>query len=108
MAAASPDCIDERAFRGAIFAEHIPRQVLDLRATASHAAGLPGASEAVLTPQHAVDLLRFEACELFRCNPGAIEAQRCDFASYRLSIAKAAVGMLGVEHRQHAGDAIAR
>ena len=66
VAAAVGDRIDQRGFRGAILAENIAGEILDLRAATSHAACLPGAGEAILTAQHAVDLLRVEAGELQR------------------------------------------
>src|SRR5262249_27449075 len=34
IAAAVGDCIDERSLRGTVVAEHVPRQVLDLRSAA--------------------------------------------------------------------------
>ena len=60
-----------------------------------------------MAAQHAIDLLRLEAGELFRRGPGAVKAQRCDFVGLGLRRIKAAIGALGVEHGEHAGDAIA-
>ena len=61
-----------------------------------------------MAAQHAIDLLRIEAGELFWRGPGAVKAQRRDFVGLGLSRIKAAVGALRVEHGEHAGDAIAR
>ena len=66
IAAAVGDHIDERSLRGAVLAEDIAGQVVNLRPARAHASGLPGAGEAILTTQHAVDLLRIDAGELFR------------------------------------------
>jgi len=57
---------------------------------------LPSAGEAVLTAQHAVDLLRFEARELFWRGPSAIEAQRRGFTRSGLIPAEAAAGVFGI------------
>src|SRR5262245_5866514 len=66
IAAAIGNRIDERRFGNAILAEDVARQILNLSAAAGHAPRLPGAGEAVLTAQDAVDLLRLEARKLFR------------------------------------------
>ena len=79
-----------------------------MRAAAGHASCLPGAGEPILATQHAIDLLRLEAGELFWRGPGAVQAQRCDLVGLGLRRIKAAIGALGVEHGEHAGDAIAR
>ena len=65
IATAVGDRIDERSLRGAVLAEHIAGQVVDLSSARAHAAGLPGAGEAILTTQHAINLLRIDAGELF-------------------------------------------
>ena len=108
VAAAVGDRIDERGFRGTILAEDITGEILNLRPAAGHASGLPGAGEAILAAQHAIDLLRVEARELFWRGAGAVKAQGRDFAGLGLLRVKAAIGVLGVEHGEHAGDAIAR
>ena len=74
VAAAVSDRIDERCLRGAVLAEDIAREVLDLRPAAGNAPGLSGAGEAILVAQHAVDLLRSQARELFRRGPGTVKA----------------------------------
>ena len=61
-----------------------------------------------MAAQHAIDLLRLEAGELFWRGPGAVKAQRCDLVGLGLRRIEAAIGALGVEHGEHAGDAIAR
>ena len=66
VAAAVGDRVDERSLRGAVLAEDITGQILNLRPARAHASGLPGAGEAILIAQHAVDLLRIDAGELFR------------------------------------------
>ena len=108
VAAAVGDRIDERRFCGAVLAEDVAREILNLRAAAGHAAGLPSAGEAILATQHAIDLLRLEAGELFWRGPGAVKAQRRDLVGLGLRRIEAAVGALGFEHGEHAGDAIAR
>ena len=108
VAAAVGDRVDQRRFRGAVLAEDVAGQILNLRAAAGHAPSLASAGEAILTAQHAIDLLRLEAGELFWRGPGAVKAQRCDLVGLGLRRIEAAIGALGVEHREHAGDAIAR
>ena len=49
-----------------------------------------------------------EAGELFRRGPGAVQAQRRDLVGLGLRRIEAAIGALGLEHGEHAGDAIAR
>ena len=78
-----------------------------MSAATGHAPGLPGAGKPILTAQHAVDLLRVEAGELFRRGPRAVEAQRCDLVGPGLIRVKSAIGALGVEHGEHAADAVA-
>ena len=73
-----------------------------------HAPGLPGAGEAILIAQHAIDLLRVEARELHRRGPGAVQAQGRGFVGLGLVRVKSAIGALGVEHGENAADAIAR
>ena len=81
---------------------------MNLRAAAGHASGLASAGKPILATQHAIDLLRLKAGELFWRGPGAVQAQRCDLVGFGLRRIKAAIGALGVEHGEHAGDAIAR
>ena len=52
--------------------------------------------------------MRVEAGELFWRGPGAVQAQRRDLVGLGLRRIEAAIGALGVEHGEHAGDAIAR
>ena len=66
IAAAVGDRIDERSLRGAVLAEDIAGQVVNLRPARAQTSGLPGASKAILATQHAIDLLRIDAGELFR------------------------------------------
>ena len=68
----------------------------------------PAPAKPILTTQHAIDLLRVEAGELFWRGPGTVEAQRRDLAGLGLVGIKAAIGVLRLEHGEHAGDAIAR
>ena len=66
VAAAVGDRIDERRFRGTVVAEHIAGEIVNLRPARTQAPGLSGAGETILAAQHAIDLLRVEARELFR------------------------------------------
>ena len=79
-----------------------------MRAARAHAPGLSGAGEAILVAQHAIDLLRGEAREFLRRGAGAVKAQGRGFEGLGLAEAEAAVRLLGLEHGEHAGDAIAR
>src|SRR5262249_22637104 len=98
---------DEWALCVAVLAEHVACEVLNLSSPAGHASGLPGASEAVLTSQHPVDLLRLEARKLFRRGAGAIDTQGRSLMRLYLIRAEAAVAALDLEHSEHPLDAIA-
>ena len=108
VAAAVSDRIDERRLGGAVLAEDVAGEILDLRPAAGKAPGLSGAGEPILVAQHAVDLLRRQARELFRRRSGAVKAQRRGFAGLRLARVETAIGVLGFEHGEDASDAIAR
>src|SRR5262249_61718357 len=82
--------------------------VLNLSGLTGHTPGLKSAAEPVLVAQHAIDLLRFKARELFWRGPGAIEAQRRSFAGLHFISAKTAVGVLRFEYGENTGDTSAR
>src|SRR5262245_11011459 len=108
MAAALLDRLDQRALRGAVLAKNVPNQILNLNSLRAHATSWIRASKAVLAPQHAIDLLRFQARELLRRGPRAKQAQCRGLVRFRLAGAEPAISALDIEHGEHAGDAIAR
>src|SRR5262249_10872810 len=101
VATAISDRVDERRLRGAVLAENIAGQALDLRPSASESTCLSGTGKAILPAQDAIDLLCCEARELLRRGAGPIQAQLRGFSRFRLAGAETAVGVLGVEHGEH-------
>src|SRR5262245_66033728 len=107
MAAAVGDHVDEPGLIRTMLAEDVPAQVLQLNPLARRSACLPGAGEAVLIANDAVDLLRGKAGKFLRRGAGTVKAQGRGFADLRLVSRETAVGVPRVEHGKKAGDAIA-